>query len=182
MCTYGLRVPASRVGYVPEAQGGLSPGPHVQYVLGTRASLGRSVPTMSRGYHPRWSTTTPSPSMGSDLDEISQRSRSDLAAISSRSRSDLACSGRPLRSTQWPFSHPSISPFTPSPVFHGGRPRDPWMAPAYINRRLPLAPYRHGNVVLLVLWTVCGEWSESARRPDRVMSHERERSSGTGKC
>ena len=149
----------------------MSPGPHVQYVLGTRASLGRSVPTMSRGYHPRWSTTTPSPSMGSDLDEISQRSRSDLAAISTRSRSDLACSGRPLRSTQWPFSHPSISPFTPSPVFHGGRPRDPWMASAYINRRLPLAPYRHGNVVLLVLWTVCGEWSESARRPDHGSRH-----------
>ena len=32
MGTYGLRVPASRVGYVPEAQGGLPPGPHV---LGT---------------------------------------------------------------------------------------------------------------------------------------------------
>ena len=26
MGTYGLRVPASRVGYVPEAQGGLPPG------------------------------------------------------------------------------------------------------------------------------------------------------------
>ena len=37
----------------PEAQGSLPPGPHVLYVLGTRASLGRSVPTMSRGYHPQ---------------------------------------------------------------------------------------------------------------------------------
>ena len=27
--------------YVPEAQGGLPPGPHVLYVLGTRTSLGR---------------------------------------------------------------------------------------------------------------------------------------------
>ena len=26
---------------MPEAQGGLPPGPHVQYVLGTRTSLGR---------------------------------------------------------------------------------------------------------------------------------------------
>ena len=31
--------------YVPEAQGGLPPGPHVQYVLGTRTSLGRWVRT-----------------------------------------------------------------------------------------------------------------------------------------
>ena len=45
MGTYRLRVPASRVGYVPEAQGGLPPGPHVQYVLGTRTSLGRWVRT-----------------------------------------------------------------------------------------------------------------------------------------
>ena len=29
MGTYGLHVPASRVGYVPEAQGGLPPGPRV---------------------------------------------------------------------------------------------------------------------------------------------------------
>ena len=29
MGTYRLRVPASRVGYVPEAQGGLPPGPRV---------------------------------------------------------------------------------------------------------------------------------------------------------
>ena len=43
--TYRLRVPASRVVYVPEAQGGLPPGPHVQYVLGTRTSLGRWVRT-----------------------------------------------------------------------------------------------------------------------------------------
>ena len=47
--TYGLRVPASRVGYVPEAQGGLPPGPRVLYVLGTRTSLGRSVRTAYRG-------------------------------------------------------------------------------------------------------------------------------------
>ena len=148
----------------------MSPWPHVQYILGTRASLGRSVPTMSRGYHPRWSTTTPSPSMGSDLDEISQRSRSDLAAISTRSRSDLACSGRPLRSTQWPFSHPSISPFTPSPVFHGGRPRDPWMAPAYINRR---ATFTAMGTWLLVLWTV--ESGVRARYRVKCLIHERER-------
>ena len=45
-CTYGLRVPAARVLYVPEAQGGLPPGPHVLYVLGTRASLGRTVRTV----------------------------------------------------------------------------------------------------------------------------------------
>ena len=37
---YGLRVPASRVGYVPEAQGGLPPGPHLLYVLATRTRLG----------------------------------------------------------------------------------------------------------------------------------------------
>ena len=43
--TYRLRVPASRVGYVPDAQGGSPPGPHVQYVLGTRTSLGRWVRT-----------------------------------------------------------------------------------------------------------------------------------------
>ena len=34
MGTYRLRAPASRVLYVPEAQGGLPPGPHVQCVLG----------------------------------------------------------------------------------------------------------------------------------------------------
>ena len=45
--TYGLRVPTSRVGYVPEAQGGLPPGPHVLYVRGT--SLGRWVRTAYRG-------------------------------------------------------------------------------------------------------------------------------------
>ena len=37
--TYRLRVPASRVVYVPDAQGGLPPGPHVLYVRGTRTSL-----------------------------------------------------------------------------------------------------------------------------------------------
>ena len=49
MGTYGLRVPASRVGYVPEAQGGLPPGPRVLYVRGTRTSLGRWVRTAYRG-------------------------------------------------------------------------------------------------------------------------------------
>ena len=49
MGTYRLRVPASRVGYVPKAQGGLPPGPRVLYVLGTRSSLGRTVRTAHRG-------------------------------------------------------------------------------------------------------------------------------------
>ena len=49
MGTYGPRVPASRVGYVPEAQGGLPPGPRVLYVRGTRTSLGRTVRTAYRG-------------------------------------------------------------------------------------------------------------------------------------
>ena len=49
MGTYGLRVPASRVGYVPEAQGGLPPGPRVLYVRGTRTSLGRTVRAAYRG-------------------------------------------------------------------------------------------------------------------------------------
>ena len=40
--------PASRVLYVPDAQGGLPPGRHVLYVLGTRASLGRTVRTAYR--------------------------------------------------------------------------------------------------------------------------------------
>ena len=39
----------SRVGYVPEAQRGLPPGPHVLCVLGTRTSLGRTVRTAHRG-------------------------------------------------------------------------------------------------------------------------------------
>ena len=50
MGTYGLlRVPASRVGYAPEAQGGLPPGPRVLYVLGARTSHGRTVRTAYRG-------------------------------------------------------------------------------------------------------------------------------------
>ena len=49
MGTYGLRVPAFRVGYVAEAQGGLPPGPRVLCVLGTRTSLGRTVRTAYRG-------------------------------------------------------------------------------------------------------------------------------------
>ena len=36
--------------YVPEAQGGLPPGPHVLYVRGTRTSLGRWVRTGYRGH------------------------------------------------------------------------------------------------------------------------------------
>ena len=60
--TYRLRVPASRVLYVPDAQGGLPPGPHVLYVLGTRTSLGRTVRTAYRGNPgadcgPRWLPT-----------------------------------------------------------------------------------------------------------------------------
>ena len=47
--TYRLRVTASRVGYVPDAQGGLPPGPHVLYVRGTRTSLGRIIRTAYRG-------------------------------------------------------------------------------------------------------------------------------------
>ena len=47
--TYGLRVPASRVGYVPDAQGGLPPGRHVLYVRGTRTSHGRTIRTAYRG-------------------------------------------------------------------------------------------------------------------------------------
>ena len=43
------RVPASRVLYVPDAQGGLPPGRHLLYVLGTRTSLGRTVRTAYRG-------------------------------------------------------------------------------------------------------------------------------------
>ena len=31
--------------YVPEAQGGLPPGPHARYVLGARTRLGRTVRT-----------------------------------------------------------------------------------------------------------------------------------------
>ena len=49
MGTYRLRIPASRVGYVPEAQGGLPPGPRVLYVRGTRTSLRRWVRTAYRG-------------------------------------------------------------------------------------------------------------------------------------
>ena len=49
MGTHGLHVPASRVGYVPEAQGGSPPGSHVLYVLGTHISHGRTVRTAHRG-------------------------------------------------------------------------------------------------------------------------------------
>ena len=42
-------MPASRVGYVREAHGGLPPGPRVLYVLGTRTSHGRAVRTAYRG-------------------------------------------------------------------------------------------------------------------------------------
>ena len=38
-CTYGLRVSAACVLYVPEAQGSLPPGPHALYVRRTRTSL-----------------------------------------------------------------------------------------------------------------------------------------------
>ena len=53
-CTYGLRVPAPCVLYVPEAQGSLLPGPHALYVRRTRTSLGRAVRTAYRAVHPRW--------------------------------------------------------------------------------------------------------------------------------
>ena len=50
---YGLRVPASRVGYVPEAQGGLPPQGRAYTVstcaVGTRTSHGRTVSTAYRG-------------------------------------------------------------------------------------------------------------------------------------
>ena len=42
-------MPASRVGCVPDAQGGLPPGSHVLNVRGARTSLGRWVRTASRG-------------------------------------------------------------------------------------------------------------------------------------
>ena len=48
-CTGGPRVPAFGVLYVPEAQGSLPPGPRALYVLGTRASLGRTVRAAHRG-------------------------------------------------------------------------------------------------------------------------------------
>ena len=44
-------MPASRVVYVPEAQGGSSPGPHVQYVLGTPV---RYPPRPYRTYSVLW--------------------------------------------------------------------------------------------------------------------------------
>ena len=56
---YRLRVPASRVGYVPEAQGGLPPGPHVRYWERAPAS---AVSTAYRGtpgsQTPRGKTTS----------------------------------------------------------------------------------------------------------------------------
>ena len=48
--------------YVPEAQGGLTPGPHVQYVRGTRTSLGRWVRTAycgNPGYNEIWQDAAP---------------------------------------------------------------------------------------------------------------------------
>ena len=50
---YRLRVPACRVRYAPEAQGGLPPGPHVLYALGTRTRLARTGRAAFPGYHPR---------------------------------------------------------------------------------------------------------------------------------
>ena len=46
--TYRLRVPASRVRYVPEAQGGLPPGPHVLHVL-ARVRVPASAVPYARG-------------------------------------------------------------------------------------------------------------------------------------
>ena len=42
-----------RVLYVPEAQGGLPPGPHALYVLGTRTRLGRAHRTYRAPWHRR---------------------------------------------------------------------------------------------------------------------------------
>ena len=61
MGTYGLRVPASRVGYVPDAQGGLPPGPLVLYVRGTRTSLGRWARTARRGTPGALANPNPNP-------------------------------------------------------------------------------------------------------------------------
>ena len=52
MGTYGLRVPASRVGYVPEAQGGLPPGPRVPVRTGY-AYQPRAYRTYRVPWHPR---------------------------------------------------------------------------------------------------------------------------------
>ena len=147
----------------------MSPWPHVQYILGTRASLGRSVPTMSRGYHPRWNTTTPSPSMGSDLDEISQRSRSDLAAISKRSR--LLRPSSKVHTVSGPFhTHQSAPWITPSPVPRGPPPGTRGWHPPTLIEELPLPPWERG------CWFcgLCGEWSESpiASTVNRHASHE----------
>ena len=54
--TYGLRVPASRFGYVPGAQGGLRPGPHVPVRTAQRGSAGAAA-VLSAVYHPRWHPT-----------------------------------------------------------------------------------------------------------------------------
>ena len=48
---YRLRVPASRV---PEAQGGLPPGPRVLFVLGLRTYQPRAYRTYRAPWHPRW--------------------------------------------------------------------------------------------------------------------------------
>ena len=48
-CTYELRIPASCVLYVPEAQGSLPPGRHARYVRCTRTSLGHTMRTAYRG-------------------------------------------------------------------------------------------------------------------------------------
>ena len=46
-------MPASRVLYVPEAQGSVLPAPHALHVLGTRTSHARAVRTAHRGDHRR---------------------------------------------------------------------------------------------------------------------------------
>ena len=86
---------------------------------------------MSRGYHPRWSTTTPSPSMGSDLDEISQRSR--LLRPSSKVH--------------------TVALFTPINQPPGTR---GWHPPTLIEE-LPLPPWER----VCWFCGLCGEWSES---------------------
>ena len=85
MGTYRLRVPASRVGYVPDAQGGLPPGPHVLYV-----TYGVRIPTSYRTHrapwHPRfsgWLVITPG-------DEAREEVAAARAAAEQRAREGVA--------------------------------------------------------------------------------------------
>ena len=64
MGTYRLRVPASRVGYVPEAQGGLPRAPRT-------CTYGVRVPASGVGYVPR--TVPPQVLPGNELDHTERR-------------------------------------------------------------------------------------------------------------